>query len=41
MVNFYIRKILNSDGEFTIDDVPTLWRSKVEKKLAELATSQE
>ena len=41
MVNFYVRKIQNSDGEFTIEDVPTLWRKKVEKALAELATSQE
>ena len=40
MVNFYVRKIQNSDGEFTIDNVPALWRKKVEKALAELATSQ-
>ena len=33
MVNFYIRKIRNE--EITIDDVPSLWRAKVEKALEE------
>ena len=36
MVNFFIDKIINSEGTFTIDDVPTLWRSKVAKKLEEM-----
>lgn len=36
MVPFYIEKIKNSDGEFTVDDVPILWRKRVENKLAEL-----
>lgn len=33
MVNFYIRKIKNE--EITIEDVPALWRTKVEKALEE------
>lgn len=36
MVNFYVKKILESTGEFTIEDVPALWRKKVESKLKEL-----
>lgn len=33
MVNFYVRKIKNED--ITIEEVPSLWRSKVEKALEE------
>ena len=33
MVNFYVRKIRNE--EMTIEDVPALWRKKVEKALEE------
>lgn len=33
MVNFYVKKILESDGEFTINDVPRLWKQKVINKL--------
>lgn len=36
MVNFYVKKILESDGAFTIDDVPILWKERVKKKLTEL-----
>ena len=31
MVNYYVRKI--EAGELTIDDVPKLWKSKVEEAL--------
>ena len=31
MVKFYLRKIVN--GEITIDNVPTLWRKKVQAEL--------
>ena len=33
MVNFYVREI--ELGRITIEDVPRLWRKKVEEKLAE------
>ena len=33
MVNFYIKKILESDGEFTVNNVPRLWKQKVINKL--------
>ena len=31
MVKFYLRKILNE--EMTLEEVPSLWRKKVEKEL--------
>ena len=31
MIKFYLRKINN--GEITIDDVPSLWRAKVQAEL--------
>lgn len=34
MVMFYVNKILNSNGEFTINMVPKLWRGKVEAYIA-------
>lgn len=36
MVNFYINKIKNSSGAFTVNDVPSLWRSRVEKRIEEM-----
>lgn len=33
MVNFYVMRIENE--EMTVDEVPKLWKSKVEKQLAE------
>ena len=40
MVNFYVKKILESDGAFTIDDVPILWKERVKKKLEEINNSK-
>lgn len=34
MVKFYIRKITN--GDITIDDVPSLWKKRVEEELKKL-----
>lgn len=36
MVKIYARKILESDGEFTIEDVPERWREAVREYLEEL-----
>lgn len=36
MVIFYANKILNSGGEFTIENVPKLWRDKVDKYLKDM-----
>lgn len=38
MVQFYIRKI--KDGTITVDDVPSLWRSQVEKLLQNTHTKE-
>lgn len=35
MGRFYGKKILASNGTYTIDDVPKLWRNATEKWLAE------
>ena len=35
MVKFYVYKIKNSDGVFTINDVPARWKAAVEEALAE------
>ena len=34
MVKFYVRKITN--GDITIDDVPHLWKKRVEEELEKL-----
>ena len=34
MVNFYIKRIEN--GIMTLEEVPELWRTKVEEKICEL-----
>jgi hypothetical protein len=39
MVSIYVRRI--NDGLMTIDDVPSLWRSKVQKALDELEENKE
>lgn len=33
MAKVYYRKIINSGGEFTIDDVPERWRAAVQELL--------
>lgn len=38
MVQFYMRKI--KDGTITVDDVPALWRSRVEELLQETQTKK-
>lgn len=39
MINFFVEQILI--GRITIEDVPTLWRAKVQAKLDELNTDGE
>ena len=39
MINFFVEQILI--GRITIEDVPTLWRSKVQAKLDELNNYEE
>lgn len=39
MINFFVEQILI--GRITIEDVPTLWRAKVQAKLNELNTDGE
>lgn len=42
MVEFYIRKVLASDGKFAVEDVPKLWREKVRERVeTETAGKQE
>ena len=36
MVKIYVRKILESDGAFTIEDVPERWRDQVRAALEEM-----
>lgn len=31
MARIYYNKIINSDGAFTIDDVPARWRDEVQR----------
>lgn len=39
MINFFVEQILI--GRITIEDVPTLWRSKVQAKLDEMNSNVE
>lgn len=36
MVKIYARKILESDGEFTLEDVPERWRDAVREYIESL-----
>ena len=38
MINFFVEQILI--GRITIEDVPTLWRAKVQAKLVELGATE-
>ena len=41
MVEFFVNKILSSNlNEFTIDDVPELWREKVKWELEKIKTKK-
>lgn len=33
MVKVYVRKILDSNGKYTLDDVPKRWRDAVQEEL--------
>ena len=41
MVEFFVNKILSSNlNEFTIDDVPELWREQVKLELEKIKTKE-
>ena len=41
MIEFFVNKILSSNlNEFTIDDVPELWREQVKVELEKIKTKE-